>query len=260
MMDNCKAGPPVRLAVLLVAGAVCAAAQSQAPPQGIPAQPDQGKRLSLGVVAGGSLTSGVNSVSTSVNTSSTDPPTVTASNVDSKTSRYIIGGAVRYDIGERFGLGMDLIYKRGGYDTSISLSEQVTDDEDGDLLHSSTETTRAHLWDAPVLGRYYFKPRSDDGTRGFITGGLALRYATGLTSASETTDEDLITDTDIMPIGPANDVIGGVVLGAGLRARDDVGVKIDIEFRLTRWLNPTFQSGPASSNRNQADIMVGITF
>ena len=260
MIGNCKAARFPRLAVLLAAGAVCALAQTQASSQRNPTKTDEGRRLSVGIVAGGSLTSGVESVSSSVNTSTTDPPTVTETTVDSKTGRYVIGGAVRYDIGERFGVGADLMYKRGGYDTSISLSEQVTDDEDGDLLQSSTETTRAHLWDVPVLGRYYFKPRSEGGVRGFVTGGLAMRYATGLTSVSEVTDEDLVTDTDTTPIGPANDFVGGVVLGAGFRAADDLGVKIDFELRLTRWMNPTFQSGPANSNQNQVDVMVGITF
>ena len=139
--------------------------------------------------------------------------------MDSKTGRYVVGGALRYDLKERFGVGMDLMYKRGGYDTAINLSEQVTDDEDGDLLLSTTETTRAHLWDVPILGRYYFKPRAAEGARAFVTGGMALRFATGLTSTSETTDQDLVSDTDTTPIGPANDVIGGIVLGAGVRAR-----------------------------------------
>ena len=236
---------PARLIVFLATSVAVAFAQSQG---SIPVSDEDGDRLSAGFLAGGLLTSGVKSVSTTVNTSATDPPTVTNTLVESKTARYLVGGAVRYDIGERFGLGADLIYRRGGYDTGIDLSEQLTEEDDGDLLLSTTEETRANLIDIPILGRYYFKPRSEDGARAFVTGGLSMRFATGVSSVSETTDFEFITDTDLTPIGPANDFVAGVVLGAGVRAKDDVGVKVDLEFRLTRWLNPVFQSGPANSN------------
>jgi hypothetical protein len=261
MIYECKAGGGIRTAVLFVAGLAVAGAQTPPPAQRtIPVNADEGKRLSLGFVVGGSLTGGVKSVETSINTSTTDPPSVTDTVVDSKTARYLIGGAVRYDLGDRFGVGADVMYRRGGYDTAISISEQVTDDEDGDLLISTTEETRAHLIDIPILGRYYFKPRSSDGPRGFVTGGMALRFATGLSTVGEVTDQDLVTDTDLTPIGPENDVVAGVVLGAGIRAKDDVGVKVDIEARVTRWLNPVFRSGPANSNPNQVEVMVGLTF
>lgn len=254
MIHIFKAGRIAGLAIFCVAGA---AAESQST---IPVNQEDGDRLSLGFVAGGMLTSGVKSVATSVNTSATDPPTVTDTAVDSKTARYLVGGSVRYDVGERFGFGADLLSRRGGYDTFINLSEQVTEDENGDLLHATTEQTRANLIDIPILGRYYFKPRSEDGARPFVTGGLAMRFATGSSSTSEVTDNAGVTDTDLTPVGPANDVVAGVVLGAGVRAKDDVGVKVDIELRLTRWLNPVFQSGPANSNDNQAEAMVSFTF
>lgn len=255
MIHKSRAGRVLGLAILCVAAA---AAQSQSTT--IPVKEDESKRLSVGFVVGGTLTSGVKSVSTSVNTSATDPPTVTDTVVDSKTARYLVGGSVRYDAGERFGLGADIVYRRGGYDTFINLYEQVTEDDDGDLLHSQFEETRANLIDVPILGRYYFKPRSEDGARPFVTGGMAMRFATGLTSTSEVTDNTGVTDTDLTPVGPENDVVAGIVLGAGVRAKDDMGVKVDIEFRLTRWLSPVFQSGPANSNDNQAEAMVSFTF
>ena len=246
-----------RLAAMLTAFTAASFAQNE---ESIPVADEGGDRLSVGFLAGGLLTSGVKSVSTSVNTSATDPPTVTDTLVESKTARYLVGGSVRYDLGRRFGVGADLIYRRGGYDANIDLSEQLTEEDDGDLLLSTREETRANLVDIPVLGRYYFKPRSDDGSRAFVTGGLAVRFATGVSSVSETTDSEFVTDTNLTPVGPANDIVAGVVVGAGVRAKDDVGVKVDIEFRLTRWLNPVFQSGPANSNPNQAEAMVSFTF
>lgn len=223
--------------------------------------PPESKRLSVGAIAGFAITGGVQDVTSSVNTSSTDPPTVTDTLVESKGAPFTGGGSIRYDFSERVGVGVDILYRRGGYNSSVTISEQVTDDNSSaDLLLSTLEATRAHLWDIPILGRYYFKDRSAGGVRPYVTGGLAMRFATGASSITEVTDEELVTDTDLTTIGPANDSTLGGVLGLGFRAADDVGVKVDVEFRYIRWADPIFQSGPANSNNNQADILVAFTF
>lgn len=223
--------------------------------------PPESKRLSVGAIAGYAITGGVKGVTSSVNTSATDPPTVTDTLVESKGAPFTGGGAVRYDFSERFGAGVDILYRRGGYNSTITISEQITDsNSSADLLLSTHEETRTHLWDIPILGRYYFKDRSAGGVRPYVTGGVALRFATGASSITEVTDDDQVTDTDITTIGPANDSTLGGVLGLGFRAADDVGIKIDVEFRYTRWADPIFQSGPANSNNNQADILVAFTF
>jgi opacity protein-like surface antigen len=241
---------------LLVTTITGANAQTrQAPP------PPESKRLSVGGIAGFAITGGVKGVTSSVNTSATDPPTVTDTLVESKGVPFTGGGSIRYDFSERVGAGVDILYRRGGYNSTITISEQVTDDNSSaDLLLSTHEETRAHLWDIPILGRYYFKDRSAGGVRPYVTGGLALRFATGASSITEVTDDDQVTDTDLTTIGPANDSTLGGVMGLGFRAADDVGIKVDIEFRYTRWADPIFQSGPTNSNNNQADILVAFTF
>jgi opacity protein-like surface antigen len=238
---------------LLVAGANAQTRQTQPPPKP--------KRLSFGAIVGFAITGASQEVTSSLNTSATDPPTVTDTVVQSEGAPFTGGGSIRYDFSERFGAGADLLYRRGGYSTSLTISEQVTDsNSSADLLGSTYEKTTAHLWDVPILGRYYFKGRSAGGVRPYLTGGVALRFATGASSITEVTDEDEVTDTDVTPIGPANDSTFGGVFGLGFRAADDVGVKVDVEFRYTRWADPIFQSGPANSNNNQADILVAFTF
>ena len=94
-------------------------------------QPDDGdKRLSIGVLLGFPVTGTTEGVGSTINTSETDPPTVTNTVVDSAGFPFIGGAAVRYDLGERFGVGGDLIYRRGGYDSVINISEQFTGDDD----------------------------------------------------------------------------------------------------------------------------------
>lgn len=221
---------------------------------------DGASRLSVGVIFGVPITGSAEGVSTAINTSETDPPSVTNTLVESSGFPFVAGGAVRYDVGERFGVGVDLTYRRSGYDSVINVAEQITDSDDGDLILDTFTETRANFWDVPILGRYYLSDRSGNGPRFFATGGAAVRFVTGLNSQTEVTDEDNVTDTDTTAIGPANDAVLGAVLGFGMRASDDVGIKVDIEFRYTRWLNPVFQSGPANSNANQADVMFSLTF
>ena len=180
--------------------------------------------------------------------------------VESAGVPFIGGAVVRFDLGERFGIGGDFSYRRGGYDSVIDVSEQITDDDDGDLILNTFTETRADFWDVPILGRYYMSDRSSQGPRLFATGGMAVRFVTSVSSQTEVTDDDGVTDTDTTPVDLANDSIFGAVMGFGMRASDDVGLKVDIEFRYTRWFNPIFQTGPANSNANQADIMVALTF
>ncbi|MDA0207523.1 MAG: outer membrane beta-barrel protein [Acidobacteria bacterium] len=224
--------------------------------------PPESKRLSVGAIVGYPITGSSQEVSSSVNTSETTPPTVTDTLVESKGAPFTGGAAIRYDFSERFGAGADILHRRGGYNSTVIISEQITDgNSTADLLLSTFEETRAHLLDIPILGRYYFKDRSQGGgVRPYVTGGLALRFATGASSLSEIADQDQVTDTDLTTIGPANDSTLGGVLGFGLRAADDVGLKVDVEFRYTRWADPIFQSGPANSNNNQVDILVAFTF
>lgn len=223
--------------------------------------PPESKRLSVGAIVGFAITGTSQDVASSVNTSATTPPTVTDTLVESKGAPFTGGGSIRYDFSERLGGGVDVLYRRGGYNSTINISEQITDsNSSADLLLSTYEETRAHLWDIPILGRYYFKDRSAGGVRPYVTGGLALRFATGVSSLTEITDEDRVTDTDLTTVGPANGSTIGGVLGLGFRAADDVGVKVDVEFRYTRWADPIFQSGPANSNNNQADVLVAFTF
>jgi hypothetical protein len=201
----------------------------------------------------------VNSADSTQASSTTTPPTILTTTVDSQSWRGAIGGTIRYDLTEKIDIGVDILFRRAGYDTAINLYEQ-DDGEIDDLIEGRTEQTRADFWDVPILARYYTKARSDEGARPFFTGGIAFRSAGNIRSTSEITDDDLLKDTDTTPIGPAHDFAAGAVLGAGVQLRDDVGLKVDFELRLTRWFQRNLMSGPANSRQNQAEFVFGITF
>ena len=240
---------------LLAAVGCCGIAVAQSKPADD--KPDD--RIDFGFRIGAPITRLVKNTESTVSTSQTNPPTTTFTDVNSKSARYVVGATFFYDLSDRVALGADILYRRVGYDTTIDIYEQVTDDDDGDLIQGRSESTRANYIDTPILGRYYFKPRSE-GFRPYVTGGLGLRAVTGLKTTSEITDDDGVTDTDTTPIGPKNDFLQGAVIGLGFQARDDVGFKVDLEFRITRWFQQALQSGPSNSNQNQAEVMLGITF
>ncbi len=216
-------------------------------------------RLSFGLRGGVLLTGLVNNANSTQATSTTNPPTIATTTVDPQSWRATIGGTVRYDLTEKIDIGADILFRRAGYDTSINLYEQ-DDGEIGDLIQGQAEQTRADIWDVPILARYYTKARSSEGSRPFFTGGVAFRGVGNVRSVSEITDDDLVKDTDNSPIGPAHDFAAGAVLGAGVQLRDDVGLKVDFEVRLTRWFQRNLMSGPANSRQNQAEFVFGITF
>jgi hypothetical protein len=156
-------------------------------------------------------------------------------------------------------IGADVLFRRAGYDWSAQVHEQ-DDGAAGDLILGLTEQTRAEFWDFPILARYYMKPRSEQGARTFFTGGLALRAVSGLSTIHEVTDDELVRDTDTTPVGPENSLLQGAIVGAGVQLRDDVGLKVELEVRLTRWFQHSLRSGPANSRQNQAEFVFGLVF
>ena len=98
------------------------------------------------------------------------------------------------------------------------------------------------------------------GSRPYLLGGAALRFATGVSTTTDNVDSDGVVDTDTTPISLANDVSYGGMLGAGVRLVDDVGIKVDFEVRYTRWARPVIQHGAANSSANQMEVMFGMTF
>jgi hypothetical protein len=238
---------------------ICVFSANAQRPAATPANEPAPDRISFGL-RGGVLFSGlVNNADSTQATSATSPPTISTTTVNSQSWRGAIGGTIRYDLTEKIDIGADVLFRRAGYDTAINLYTQ-DDGEIDDLIEGRTEQTKADFWDVPILARYYTKARSDEGSRPFFTGGIAFRSAGNIRSISEVIDEDLLRDTDTTPVGPAHDFSSGAVIGAGIQLRDDVGLKVDFEVRLTRWFQRSLMSGPANSRQNQAEFVFGMTF
>ncbi|MBI1354467.1 MAG: outer membrane beta-barrel protein [Acidobacteria bacterium] len=223
-------------------------------------RPPVSDRFNIGFRAGVPFVGLVSGVSSVESTSATDPPTTTSTAIDSKGVRLTLGPTFEYVATNDLTFGVDVLYRRAGYDSTISVSSQTTNDDDGELLYQSFEKTRLNYWDVPIMARYFPGHADPNGTRPYLLGGVALRFASGVSTTMDVVDQDGVTNTDKTPIPLANDLTFGGMVGAGVRVVDDVGIKVDFEVRFTRWNQPVIQQGAANSNQNQAEFVFGMTF
>ena len=130
-----------------------------------------------------------------------------------------------------FGVEVDALYRHFDYTNIV-----------GSTTGALGSVASAGDWEFPLLLKYRFPAKL---VRPYVDGGVAFDRVTGLTSA--------VTGN------PEKDTTTGAVFGAGI----DIHLVIHIlpEIRYTRWTSQHFNiANVLSSNQNQAEVMVGITF
>jgi hypothetical protein len=244
-----------RLLVSLVA--CTAAAFAQPSPAGENSDPLH-RRFSFGVRGGGLPLRGMTNLSQDIST------TTPAENINnfsrSAAKRYTFGPTVHFSITERLGINVDFLYRRTGYDSGSTRHVRNEDGSSGQFLSAAYERTRADFWDIPVMARFYNQGPEDDGPRFFVAGGPALRNVTGIKTFSERFDERRLRDTDTVPIRPAHQRVAGATVGGGLQLRDEVGLKVELEGRFTRWFERIFETNINRMNLQQVEVLVSFTF
>jgi hypothetical protein len=100
--------------------------------------------------------------------------------------------------------------------------------------NESGETTSS-LWDFPILAKYRFP---GVGARPYLGAGYSYRRL-----------------NDLLRLSSSHN---GYVFVGGLRI-NAIAIKISPEVRYTRWTNEDIQPG-FRANRNQAEVLVGVTF
>jgi hypothetical protein len=110
--------------------------------------------------------------------------------------------------------------------------------------------------------RYFNAPGREP--RFYLQGGPVFRRVSHATAKSEKFDADFEDDeqgqiTDTTP-AITQDNTTGAAAALGLQIIDDVGIKLELEGRFTRWLSRSVSVGSANSSANQAEIIIGFTF
>ncbi|MCW5981373.1 MAG: hypothetical protein KIT09_25030 [Bryobacteraceae bacterium] len=185
-------------------------------------------------------------------------------NAQSNAFRLSGGASLEMALGDRLALSADFLYGRAGHKAGEDLITGIDDEDTDDMNEQQTtsvfEQTRACYWDIPVLARFYDSSRRREGSRGFLTGGIAIRHAVNVRTYREVTSPDGVTTGGEAASRPAHSTVAGLVFGGGFLMRAGGGLKIAPELRYTRWLADVFHSPPTQSRRNQFEILIAFGF
>lgn len=187
-----------------------------------------------------------------------DPFRTTETVAESTSSHVGWGPVLQINFTRRIALNVDLLHRGVGYDVTTTVTDEATDVQDAQFVSERFETVSAKFWDLTLLPRYRF---GDPGKpRPYVTGGFALRSLSKERGYVTTTDDEGNVETADLDLQPAHTAVRGAVFGAGVQIHDDVGFKLELEFRYTRWFRRTFETDFANSRKHQAEILLGLTF
>ena len=168
-------------------------------------------------------------------------------NFNDNTRRYIIGPTLELRLPFGLGVEVDALYRRFNY------NQYITGTAGTDFV-----STSGNAWEFPVLGKYRFKAPV---ARPYIVGGIAWDTLSGLTQNVQRAVASTGVISSPMPAELNEKTTIGYVVGAGLDIKV-LFLHISPEFRYTRWGAKHFldPNGGLSSNQNQGEFLVGITF
>ncbi len=201
--------------------------------------------IRIGVEGGVPLTNAF-----ATHTLTTYPPGIVMApiNYAGHTKRYIAGVTAELDLPFRLAVKADLLYKRLSFDSASISSEAMVG------------TTTANSFEFPVLAKY---SRGKLGPlQPYVEAGVAFRQLQGV---SQTLKLNCAMCTRVTqtshPAELSHTFTKGFTAGAGLEFRALL-VGVFGELRYTRWTADAFSdpNGGINSRRNQADLLVGVTF
>lgn len=161
-----------------------------------------------------------------INTVSSSNPAVTAN-----TDRFIVGPMAEVHLPLGLGIEANALYRRFSYSFTNGLGVSAG----------------SSAWEFPIVAKYRFPTRI---VRPYVEAGVAWDHVSGI-SASFFGSNITVNQ---------NNTVTGAVIGFGAEVKLPV-IRISPEIRYTRWTDQHFNVvNILSSNQNQAEFLVGITF
>ncbi len=159
----------------------------------------------------------------------------------SKTDRYIIGPTAALHLPLGLSIQVDALYRSIGYQLNAAAPP-------------GTLNASAGAWQFPLLAQWAFTPGP---IKPFVDIGPTFQKITGFKRVGT-----LVTNPSQFPSELNNDATVGFTFGGGIQLK--LGhLRIEPEFRYTRWGSPAFGDIPGAilgTNLNQGDFLIGITF
>lgn len=200
--------------------------------------------VSFGVRAGVPLTDLLNASSALPPAGS--PPSKPFS---STTNRYIIGPSIELRLPCGLGVEFDALYRHYNFSSpGLVTAPPVT------YIMQGAERTEGGDWEFPLMAKYHFPSKF---VRPYVGAGIAWDRLGG----SNSTICALNCGTSSAPPELQHSTVTGFVAGAGIDIHVLV-LHVSPEIRYTRWGARQFASptGALSSDLNQAEFLLGITF
>jgi opacity protein-like surface antigen len=169
---------------------------------------------------------------------------------NSTTNRYVIGPMAELRLPFGLGVEVDALYRHFNFRGTAAASVLSIKA----LPPTGTLSANTGVSEFPLLAKFRFPSKV---IRPYWDGGVAWDTLTGLEQSV----------TAVVPVPPARSLVvrhhtnSGFVLGAGLDVHVLI-IHLQPEVRYTRWGAQHFfdPNGGFSSNQNQAEFLLGITF
>jgi hypothetical protein len=172
---------------------------------------------------------------------------------------YIVGPSVEFRLPAGFAIEVDALYRRVGSTSQFGLLGTFiasgTSMVPFPIVSSYIDRQRGNYWEFPVLGKYYFRPRTT-AWQPFVGTGWALRTVAFHEDITETvTDTNGNSKPNSFRNHYRSDVGAGAVVAAGIRFH--VGrLSVSPELRYTYWGS----TAQFALRRNEAAGLLGISF
>jgi len=182
-------------------------------------------------------------------------------NTTSRSPILGIGPALEFQLGKRTTLTAEVLFDRLSYqkvtDAFYGTDDPTTGTDERSRL-TITESTKARLWDMPVMLHYAVSKRPGVLSHLYVSAGVTDRLVTTVRTTNNISYPDATTSTNHDKAQAAKSNLLGAVVGIGFRFIDDVHIRVTPEIRYTRWVGGTFETQSTISPRNQ--IEVGLAF
>jgi len=170
---------------------------------------------------------------------------------------YIVGPSIEFRLPVGFAIELDALYRRVGNTSFFGFRSNTVfiPPLTPPYVSSYLDRQRGNYWEFPVLGKYYFRPRTT-AWQPFIGTGWALRTVAFHNDISETVvNADGTSHSDSFRNHHQSDLGVGAVFSAGVRFRAG-RVAVVPELRYTYWGS----TAQFQLRRNEAAGLLGISF
>ena len=152
------------------------------------------------------------------------------------TKRYTVGPSFEMMFPVHIGFEADALYKRSGFTQGVSFLN---------------EETKVNSWEFPLMLKAALPSES---LGAFVNGGLALRHVQASTAVDTSLTSPITT-----PLAISQPWAHGAVVGGGVNFKLGA-IHLAPELRYTRWTSSNFDALLFTSNPNQIEYLLGVSF